>query len=182
MASLSIITTVYKSERYVHEFYERSRKVLQRLGISQYEFIFVDDGSPDNSLDEALKLHDQDRRVSVIQLSRNFGHHKAIMTGLAHAAGDFVFLIDVDLEEDPELLERMWAETQKDKSIDVVYGVQETRKGKFFERWSGLLFYWAFNWLADGTKVEKNFCTIRLMKRNYEIGRASCRERVSSPV
>lgn len=167
MASLSIVTTLYKSESYVHEFYERCRKVLQRLGISQYEFVFVDDGSPDNSLEEALKLHSQDKRVSVVQLSRNFGHHKAIMTGLAHAEGDFVFLIDVDLEEEPELLEKMWAEAQSDKSIDVIYGVQETRKGRFFERWSGLLFYWAFNWLADNAKVEKNFCTIRLMKKNY---------------
>ena len=69
-----------------------------------YEIVLVNDGSPDDSLRVALDLHARDPRVRIIDLSRNFGHHKALMTGLAHARGELVFLIDCDLEEDPEWL------------------------------------------------------------------------------
>ena len=66
------------------------------------EMVIVNDGSPDNSLDLALALQRADPRVVIVDLARNFGHHKAMMTGLAHATGDLVFLIDSDLEEQPE--------------------------------------------------------------------------------
>jgi putative glycosyltransferase len=99
------------------------------------------DGSPDDSLKKSIKLYNKDKKVKVIELSRNFGHHKAIMTGLSHAKGEFVFLIDVDLEEEPELLGRFWQELQNSDDVDVVYGVQENRKGGWFERWSGNLYY-----------------------------------------
>ena len=68
-----------------------------------YEIILVDDGSPDDSLSKAIKLSEKDYHIKIIELSRNSGHHKAIMTGLNHARGDFVFLIDSDLEEEISL-------------------------------------------------------------------------------
>ena len=83
----------------------------------------MNDGSPDDSLDIALRIRDRDPRVRVVDLSRNFGHHKALMTGLAHARGDLVFLIDCDLEEDPEWLLR-FHEAMTRRGADVVYGVQ----------------------------------------------------------
>jgi putative glycosyltransferase len=102
----------------------------------------------------------------VIELSRNFGHHKAIMTGLSHANGEFVFLIDADLEEEPELLGRFWQELQNSDNIDVVYGVQESRKGGWFERWSGELFYQIYNYLNE-IKIPNNMVTARLMSATY---------------
>ena len=104
---LSIVTTLYKSSPYVSEFYERVSKQAQKI-TDNYEIIFVDDGSPDDSLQKCIALHKHDQKVTIIELSRNFGHHKAMMTGLSHAKGDFVFLIDSDLEEEPELLGSFW--------------------------------------------------------------------------
>ncbi len=169
MTQLSIVSTMYRSAPYVKEFYERTKKVLNTLDIQDYEFILVNDGSPDDSLREAVNLHEQDKRVKVIELSRNFGHHKAIMTGLSHAIGEHIFLIDMDLEEPPELLEEFWLEMRKaeNQDIDVVFGVQKTRKGGWLERWSGDLFYKVFNLMADNAKIPKNFLTVRLMKQNY---------------
>lgn len=99
---LSIVTTMYQSEAYMKEFYSRSSTVAQRMA-DGYEIIFVNDGSPDKSIGVAQDLYTEDLKVKVIDLTRNFGHHKAAMTGLAHARGKLVFLIDCDLEEEPEL-------------------------------------------------------------------------------
>lgn len=106
----------------------------------------------------------QDDRVRVIELSRNFGHHKAIMTGLSHTKGKFIFLIDSDLEEEPELLSKFWEEIQEDNGVDVVYGVQESRKGNWFERWSGKLFYKVRDY-ASSVGVPHNIVTARLFNR-----------------
>lgn len=172
---LSIVTTLYKSSLYIDEFYTRITK--EALNITQdYEIIFVDDGSPDNSLQKTILLHEKDTKVKVIELSKNFGHHKAIMTGLSHAKGEFVFLIDVDLEEEPELLGIFWEELHKDKETDVIYGVQEIRKGGWFEKWSGDAFYKTFNFFS-GVKIPKNFLTVRLMKNNYVSSLVSFQEK-----
>jgi len=104
--------------------------------------------------------------VKVIDLSRNFGHHKAMMTGLEHAQGEYVFLIDSDLEEPPETLKLFWDELQKAHDLDVVFGVQEKRKGGWFERVSGVLYYKIMNWLGE-VKIPKNLLTVRLMSRHY---------------
>lgn len=162
---LSIVTTLYKSSPYINEFYTRISLEAKKI-VDNYEIIFVDDGSPDDSLHKAIELHEKDKKVKVIELSRNFGHHKAIMTGLSHTQGDFVFLIDSDLEEEPELLGRFWKELQNSEEIDVIYGVQEKRKGGWFERWSGGLFYKIFNYFSE-VKIPNNFLTVRLMTRNY---------------
>ena len=77
---------------------------------SSWNVIYVNDGSPDNSLDVVNKLQESDARIEVVNLSRNFGHHHALMTGVERATGDFTFVIDVDLEEPPELLESFAAE------------------------------------------------------------------------
>ena len=162
---LSIVTTLYKSSPYIDEFYQRITTEAEKI-TQDYEIIFVDDGSPDNSLEKAVALHQQDNKVTVIELSRNFGHHKAIMTGLAQAKGEYVFLIDSDLEEEPELLGRFWQELHQDKNVDVVYGVQERRKGGWFERVSGGYFWSIFNKLSH-VKISQNPLTVRLMKLAY---------------
>lgn len=162
--NLSIVTTLYYSAPYVREFYTRITQAAEKI-TETYEIIFVNDGSPDDSLDLAVSLQKNDRRVKVIDLSRNFGHHKAVMTGLAHAKGELVFLIDVDLEEDPELLSTFY-EVFKGSDADVIYGVQDKRKGGLLERLTGALFYAIFNVLSTH-KIPANLLMARLMTRRY---------------
>src|SRR5688572_3195302 len=107
---LSVVTTMYYSRNYLHEFYLKTVAAIKELKIPSYEIIFVDDGSPDDSLKVALELQAADPNITVVELSKNFGHQRAIMTGLRQTSGDFVFLIDCDLEEDPKLLTILWAE------------------------------------------------------------------------
>lgn len=162
---LSIVATLYKSEPYIDEFYQRASDAATKLFGLDYEIVLVNDGSPDNSLDKAVVLSKHDEKVKVVNLSRNFGHHKAMMTGLKHAKGELVFLIDSDLEEQPEWLV-LFYEKMNATQADVVYGVQETRKGGWFERLSGGLFYKAFN-LFGHVKIPENLVTTRLMSKDY---------------
>jgi putative glycosyltransferase len=161
---LSIVSTLYRSEETINEFYRRAMAAAEAL-TDDIEMIFVNDGSPDASLDLALALHRGDPRVAVIDLARNFGHHKAIMTGLAHATGDLVFLIDSDLEEQPEDLARFHARLAQG-DCDVVYGVQECRRGGFVERITGALFFTLVQALSD-QPIPRNPVVARLMTREY---------------
>ena len=141
---LSIVTTLYGSAAHINEFYERSLLVARELAGEEFEIIFVNDGSPDNSLEIGLSLMEQDEKIKIIDLSRNFGHHKAMMLGLEHAQGKLIFLIDIDLEEQPEWL-ISFNSLMLSENADVVYGVQASRKGNFFERISGYFFYRLFD-------------------------------------
>jgi putative glycosyltransferase len=162
---LSIVATLYQSQEYIKEFCDRTSNAANELVGDDYEIILVNDGSPDDSLNVAIQIADFDRRIVVIDLSRNFGHHKAMMTGLMYAKGDLVFLIDSDLEEEPEWL-LSFDKQMYEKKCDVVYGIQEQRKGNFFERWSGQWFYYLFN-ILTGFSLPANIVTARLMVRRY---------------
>jgi len=172
---LSIVATLYQSEPYINEFYDRASAAARRLVGDDFEIVLVNDGSPDNSLDLAIKLTEQDSHVVVVDLSRNFGHHKAMQAGLAQACGESIFLIDSDLEEEPEWLTE-FASDMVAESADVVYGVQEARKGNWFERWSGEIYYTAFNYLAN-IDHPRNIVTARLMSRRYVNALLQFRER-----
>lgn len=162
---LSIVTTLYHSEDTLVEFYRRAGAAAKMLVDGDYEIIMVNDGSPDGSLELAVELTLNDERLVIVDLSRNFGHHKAMMTGLSHAKGERVFIIDSDLEEDPEYL-LTFAERMQNDPCDVVYGVQQKRKGRWFERWSGQLFYSCFK-ILTGLSLPANIITARLMSRRY---------------
>lgn len=161
---LSIVTTMYYSAPYLTEFYQRVCAAAEKI-TPDFEIIFVNDGSPDRSLEIVRGYFDCDKRVRILDLSRNFGHHQAAMTGLSHANGDLIFLIDCDLEENPEWLELFYKQIEQ-TDADVVFGVQIERKGLFFEKMSGNLFYHLFNFLSHHP-LPNNFLTIRLMKRKY---------------
>jgi putative glycosyltransferase len=162
---LSIVATLYQSAPYIKEFYGRATSVAKQLAAEDYEIILVNDGSPDNSLELAVSLTESDPAVIVVDLSRNFGHHKGMMTGLMHSKGELVFLIDSDLEEEPEWL-LQFNQKMKKQGCDVIYGVQTRRKGRKFERWSGILFYRLFNMLS-GLQLPESLVTARLMTRRY---------------
>lgn len=161
---LSIITTLYKSAAHFEDFHRRASEAARRV-TDDYEIVIVDDGSPDNSLDIACGIAATDGHVRVVELSRNFGHHKALMAGLDHAGGELCFLIDSDLEEDPALLETFMDKMQS-ADCDVVYGFQETRKGDLLESTGGKL---AWYWISKlySIDIPMNQCTVRLMRREY---------------
>ena len=162
---LSIVATLFQSADYIAEFHLRTSSAARQLAGEDYEIVLVNDGSPDSSLDLAIQLAELDGHIVVVDLSRNFGHHKAMMTGLAHATGARVFLIDSDLEEEPECL-ISFSDQMLTDPCDVVYGVQEQRKGNWFERWSGRWFYRFFKALT-GLTLPENVVTARLMTRRY---------------
>jgi putative glycosyltransferase len=172
---LSIVSTLYHSAPYVQEFHARASKAAQQLVGEEYEIILVNDGSPDNSLELAVAIAQHDSHTIVVDLSRNFGHHKAMMTGLSFAKSERVFLIDSDLEEEPEWL-ASFAASMISNDCDVVYGVQAKRKGGFFERISGYVFYRLFRFLT-GVNLPDNIVTARLMSRPYVDALVSHRER-----
>jgi putative glycosyltransferase len=156
---------MYYSSSYLQEFCTRVKNTVTRI-TDDYEIVLVNDGSPDNSLAVALSLQETDNHIIIVDLSRNFGHHNAIYTGLQHVSGDFIFLIDCDLEEEPELLQVFWDKYNEDKGADVVYGVQIKRKGGFFERISGKMFYKALNAMTS-IEYPADTLTARLMKKTY---------------
>ena len=169
---LSIVTSVYYSEAYLHEFYSRCALAAHQLIsntdslITSYEIIFVNDGSPDKSRDVLLSLSEAHPEIVFVDLSRNYGHHYALRAGLEYSNGDYVFLIDCDLEENPELLTDFWNTMVKDPDIDVVFGVQQKRKGGFFEVISGKFFYLLLNRLIN-LDYPHDSLTARLMNRKY---------------
>jgi putative glycosyltransferase len=161
---LSVVTTLFQSAPYIDEFYRRVRTEAEKIA-ADLEFVFVNDGSTDSSLDVALDLQKQDGRILVVDLSRNFGHHKAMMTGLEHAQGDLVFLIDVDLEEPPEIVGAFFESLNKENA-DAAYGVQSPRHGPWLTRTLANLFYWVFELLSD-YRIPPHSLTARLMTRRY---------------
>lgn len=171
---LSVVATLYRSSSFVDEFLERVRRAAS-LVASSYEVVLVDDGSPDDSLAKAIAHAREDPRLQVVELSRNFGHHAAILTGLAVSRGKRVFLIDSDLEEAPELLPT-FARILEENDADVVYGVHDQKVGSQFRQTTSGWFWKLFNALSD-TKTEENICHVRLMSRIYIDALLTLRER-----
>lgn len=165
MDTISIVTSLYNSESYINEFYRRHINVLKTLGV-KYEFIFVDDGSPDGSKGKVISLIKNDHRVSLIELSRNFGQHAAMFSGLAEAHGNLICALDCDLEEAPENLKDMYQLIKSDPSIDVIYGVINQRSGGFIKKALGGFFYKIMNYLSD-IEIPPNQSWQRLMTKEY---------------
>jgi putative glycosyltransferase len=155
---------LYRSAEYIEEFVRRVNAEAKKI-TDDYEIVLVDDGSPDNSLLVALELQKLDPHVHIMELSRNFGHHKAMMAGLEYTRGELVFLIDVDLEEPPELLTRFYEEMQQG-SWDVVYGVQKERMGGTIKKIGGQIGWWLIQVLVP-VKIPRNLSTVRLMNSAY---------------
>jgi putative glycosyltransferase len=162
---LSIVSTMYRSRAFLPRFIELCQQAARDLGCRDVEIVLVNDGSPDESLAYAFSRLADVEGLVVVDLSRNFGHHHAIQAGLAQARGHRVFLIDCDLEVDPSVLLELGA-AQQASSADMVYGYQEARKGGWFERVSGGLFWRALNAMSD-VPIPANMLTERLMTRRY---------------
>jgi putative glycosyltransferase len=163
---ISVVTTLYKSKFFLDEFIAEIRIALNQIQSLDYELVFINDGSPDDSLQYLLERKKEIPQIKVLDLSRNFGHHYAIQVGLEYASGDYVFLIDNDLETPPSVLIDFYKEITADHSLDVVYGYQEIRKGNFVKKYTGSVFWVLINKLSD-TKIPHNILTERLMTKQY---------------
>ena len=159
---LSIASTIFLSEETIERFVKSVNQIAQKI-TNEFEIVLIDDGSPDNSV---KKVQDLNIPVKIVRFSKNEGHHIAMMAAIEHSRGEFIFLIDSDLEESPDLILEFWNEFHSHRNIDVLYGVQETRRGKIREKVSGGLFYSLFNFFSE-TKISPNLLTVRLMNRRY---------------
>lgn len=162
---LSVVTTLYNSALFIEDFVERMVTAIRTNGISSYEIIIVNDGSPDHSVELIREQLEKYSNLVLIDLSRNFGHHKAFQAGMEYASGDMVFNIDSDLETDPAVLTD-FINIYRAKDFDVVYGFQEKRKGGFFEKVSGHIFWLLIKKLSR-IDIPQNITTERLMSRRY---------------
>ncbi|MFN3740965.1 MAG: glycosyltransferase family 2 protein [Thermodesulfovibrionales bacterium] len=138
MPEFSVVIPIFNEEENIPELYGRLTAVMEKLG--SYEIIMVDDGSKDKSWELIKELHNKDKRVKGISFSRNFGHHIAITTGLDHARGEAVILMDGDLQDPPEEISRLYQKFKE--GYDIVYGIRKVRHDLFLKRLTSSIFWW----------------------------------------
>ena len=146
MALISVVTPVYRAEGCLEELYRRLVAALS--GITQdFEIVMVEDCGGDRSWEIIRELARRDPRVKGIQFSRNFGQHYGITAGLDHCDGDWVVVMDCDLQDRPEEIPRLYARAQE--GYDVVLASRGVRADSVSKRLGSWLFYRLFSWLAD---------------------------------
>lgn len=176
---LSIVTTIYQTAACVEPFHAAALEAAEAIG-AELETIFVNDGSPDHGLEIAEALARRDSRVVVVDLSRNYGQHKALWTGMLMASGDLIAVLDGDLEEDPRWL-ISFDQTRRAKSADVVFGVTESGKGSWWYRLCREIFYRALDSVTE-QRFPRDIATARLMTRAYVDGLRQFSEREVVPL
>lgn len=128
MSLYSVVVPVYNSEKTLEELHERLCRVFdEELGLG-FELVLVDDSSKDLSFAKMRQLHEQDKRVKIIQLSRNYGQHCALLCGFKYAKGDFIITMDDDLQHPPEEIPKLIHALNGNPELDVVIGRYESKK------------------------------------------------------
>lgn len=125
---ISLVVPVYNESEVIATFYDRASRALGALNGFDYEILFIDDGSSDDSYGQLVGFAARDPHVRVLKLSRNFGHQIAITAGIDHSRGDCVVVIDADLQDPPEVIASMIEKWEE--GFDVVYGVRADRDGE----------------------------------------------------
>ena len=151
---LSVIISCYNEEESIPLFYKEINKVSKEMNYLNFEFIFVNDGSKDNTLNIVKKLTKKDKRVKFISFSRNFGKEAAMLAGLEYSKGDYITLMDADLQDPPSLLTEMYR-LITEEGYDCVGTRRVTRKGEplirsFFAR----IFYKLINKMSKIEMVD----------------------------
>lgn len=159
---VSAVVACYKDAEAMPVLYERFKKTMDLLELS-FELIFVNDGSPDNAQVVAELLSAEDARVIAINHSRNFGSQAAFLSGMKMASGNYVVLMDGDLQDPPELIAQMWQKSQD--GFDVVYGHRVDREAPWLMNHAYKIFYKVFNKLSP-FEIPKNAGDFSLLKRN----------------
>ena len=161
---ISVIVPCYNEEKAIPYFYDEITKVSKKMNYLDFEYIFVNDGSKDKTLDILKKYAKKDKKVRYVSFSRNFGKEAAMMAGLEYSTGDFVTLMDADLQDPPSLLEEMYR-LINEEGYDCVATRRVTRKGEppirsFFAR----MFYKLINKMSK-TEMVDGARDYRLMTR-----------------
>ncbi|HZI54289.1 MAG TPA: glycosyltransferase family 2 protein [Chitinophagaceae bacterium] len=146
MPSLSIVSAVYNTGNMVPELVNRIKQTVSQI-TGTFEIILVDDGSSDSSWETLESIAHEQSNITAIKLSRNFGQHAAIAAGLNHSTGDWVVVMDSDLEDLPEAIIPLYQEINKGYSV--VFASRQSRTDSFFRQLSSKAFYRLFSWLAD---------------------------------
>lgn len=146
LMSISIVIPVYNEAAVIPELFRRTVKAMEAMN-KEFEIIVVNDGSADDSLAELVACHREDKRFKVLDLSRNFGHQEAILAGLTFAQGDFIGIMDGDLQDPPELFADFYAKIQS--GFDVVYAIRQQRKESWYKRMAYWLYYRLLTGIAE---------------------------------
>jgi len=149
---ISIISPIYRAENSIHILISRLIETLNIIS-DNFEIILVDDNSPDDSWSEIQKICRKDSRIKGIQLSRNFGQHYAITAGLENAKGEWIVVMDCDLQDRPEEIVNLYNEAIK--GFDIVLASREIRKDSFHKKIFSKLFYKALSYLT-GQKIDNS--------------------------
>ena len=149
---ISIVSPVYRAEKILPILVSEINLVMERIG-EDYEIILVDDRSPDNSWEVMKVLSSQNPKIKSIRLSRNFGQHSAIFAGLTRAKGDWVVVMDCDMQDQPKEIAKLYKKALE--GYDIVLGQRENRKDKFLKKLTSRLFYKVFNYLS-GANFDNN--------------------------
>ncbi len=159
---LSLIIPIFNEEKLIDELVKRTISALESF-VTDYEVIFVDDGSTDQSLNRILYWQQQNRKIKILSLSKNFGHQAAYTAGLEHAKGELVAMMDGDLQDPPELLSEMYKKIM-DEDFDIVSGKKTGRKGKKGRILYAILFHLFFKNIGEIKNME-NSGNYSMMKR-----------------
>ena len=149
---ISIVSPVYRAEKILPILISEINLVMERIG-EDYEIILVDDRSPDNSWEVMKVLSSQNPKIKSIRLSRNFGQHSAIFAGLTKTKGDWVVVMDCDMQDQPKEIAKRYKKAME--GYDSVLGQRENRKDKFLKKLTSKLFYKVFNYLS-GANFDNN--------------------------
>ena len=158
---ISVVSPIYKGEKMLDELVRRISLSVSDV-TDDFEVILVNDASPDESWSQIKRLCSQDKRVKGINLSRNFGQHYAISAGLALVMGDWVIVMDCDLQDCPEEIPRLYKKTQE--GFDIVYARRIDRKDGYFKKLSSTFFHVVFDWFS-GMKTDKSIANFGIFSK-----------------
>lgn len=162
MDRISIVSPVYKAREIIPDLVSRLKNVLPTIAKS-FEIILVDDGCPQNSWSTISEECEKDDRIIGIKLSRNFGQHNAITAGLSHVSGDWVVVMDCDLQDQPEEIFKLYNKAQE--GYKIVYAVRNERQDSFVKRLSSSIFYRFFSYMTD-TKQDERIANFGIYHRS----------------
>jgi polyisoprenyl-phosphate glycosyltransferase len=172
---LSLVIPVFNEAKLIDELVKRTLSALDSF-ITEYEVLFVDDGSTDDSLSKLLSWQEKESRIKILSLSKNFGHQAAYTAGLEHARGDMVAMMDGDLQDPPELLSDMYRMIL-DEGYDIVSGKKTGRKGNRSRNLYAILFHLLFKHIGEIKNME-NSGNYSMMKREAVDALIAMKEKV----
>ncbi len=163
MKKITIIIPAYNEEESLPHLYERLEKLMNTMGNYQFEILFVNDGSKDNTINLIKEYREKDSRISYVDFSRNFGKEIAMIAGLDYATGDCVIFMDADLQDPPELIPELvkyWEE-----GYDDVYAKRSSRKGEtWLKKFTSKMYYRVLQSLTS-VPIQKDTGDFRLLDR-----------------